>query len=335
MTSPWVALLAATACDGNGGGGNDTKDDTGSTCTVEFEESYPEDGAVDVYYRTRLSCELTDPDPFGANLEIDGVTGDVSAEGDTLWFDPHAPLDPNTTYTATCSWCGGSKTITFSTSDLGTPLADPDALAGRVFSIPFGECRIAEPSELASQLYDYLTQVDLLQVDAVGDGTIEMTNALASGTSTTQDHCIPTTAFDGADFSESPYFEASADCMIIVLQGEVVRLQEVQFHGTFTADGLGLGGGEVSYVMDTRPFDQFVGGEEGDLCAAARNLGAECFACPDGAGDFCLSFLLDECAGEVVDGGSVVEVDGVDCVDCDLGPPAEDAVCDTGTSCAE
>jgi hypothetical protein len=326
MRTPLVATLLAIGCVGD----DDGKGDDSGACAVTLDESNPADGATGVYGRSRVEFELSDEDPF-AEVTIDGVTGATSRDGDHVYFTPDAPLDPNTTYTATITWCGGSESVTFSTSDLGTPLADPTSIAGRVFAIPFGEGRIVEPSSLASQLYPYVTQIDLLAIDAVLADTILITNGLANEVEAppyTQDWCMATVDFGAAAFSEAPYFEVQTDELPMTFASVDVVLRGVTFRGTFAADGLSVGGGEVTYHMDTRALDIFVDPDvEGSLCDTAERLGAECYACPETGEPYCLDFWLDGLSGEVID----LQLDPVPCPDlpdCATQAPPADATCE-------
>ncbi|MFZ5480996.1 MAG: hypothetical protein ACOZNI_29815 [Myxococcota bacterium] len=324
-------LVLLAACDGGGPG---KADDTGGApgCGIRLEETFPEDGATDAYVRGPVEFKLTDPD-LTASIEVPGVAGTTSVRGTAgqiVVFTPDAPLEPLTSHEATLTWCGGTSTIAFTTSEAGLPLADPAALEGVVFAIPFESGRVVEPDGAAGVLGQYLTQTDLLRVDAVGD-TLSVTNALAieGASPPAQDWCVPTTRFAEADFGDAPFFSLAADAVTVVLAGYVVELLEVEVTGAFSPDGGGIAGGALAYVMDTRPLAPLVDADDpGSVCKAAVEFAEECEPCPDTGEPWCLRFRLDQLEGAAIEGLALADVPGVDCAGCETAPPPDDAVCE-------
>jgi hypothetical protein len=321
-----VPLLLLLACHGGDGA---KPDDTAGLCAIRAGDPFPADGAVDAYVRGTVEFDLTEHDPF-ATIEVEGVPGLVSFRGvgdRTVVFTPEAELAPLTGYTATLTWCGGSQTVSFTTSAAGLPLEDPAGLVGRVFAVPFSSGRIVEPAGAAGVLGTYLTQTDLLRVDAV-DGTLVATNALAEDGTTAQDWCVPTTTLGPESFADAPHFRLGGDGVRMVLAGYVVTLHDLVVTGTFLADGRSVAGGVVTYTVDTRELAPLVDPTDpNSFCLAAAQFGESCGPCPDSDETTCMTFQLDALEGAVVDGLAIDEVAGVDCEGCEDGPPSDDAPC--------
>jgi hypothetical protein len=321
-----VGLLSA----GCAGATGEEPDDTAGRCDVRVGATFPEDGATDAYTGGTVEFALTGPDPF-ATVEVAGVAGAVSFRGAgdaTVVFTPDAPLAPLTAYEASLAWCGGTQTLSFTTSAAGLPLEDPAALAGRVFAVPFASGRVVEPAGAAGILLPYLTQTDLLRVDEASDGTLTATNALAVDGTETQDWCVPTTTLGPASFAYAPRFALAGDGVRMVLAGYVVTLRDLAVTGTFTADGRAVAGGDVRYVLDTRELAPLVDPEDPEsFCLAAAQFDEACAPCPDSDATTCMAFHLDALEGAVVDGLALDAVPGVDCEGCDERPPPIDAMC--------
>jgi hypothetical protein len=332
FSSALAFVLVGVGCTGDD---SDTGvDEPAPTCAVRLVETEPVEAAVDAYIRGTVEFELTDADPF-ATIVMDGVAGTVStrgSRGQVVVFTPDAPLTPRTSYTATLSWCGGTESLSFTTSDAGLPLEeDTSALAGRVYSVPFRSGRIVEPDGAAGVLGQYLTQTDLLRVDSASGGTLQVTNALARNLSDPpeQDWCVPTEAFEPADFTGAPTFTLHAERVRMLLAGVVVELQGLEVSGTFLPDGRSMAGGEVRYIMDMRPLAPMVDPTDpGSVCAAAAQFDEVCEPCPDSGEPYCLRFHLDQLEGTLVEGLGLDPVPGVDCPACDTTPPAQDAECE-------
>lgn len=318
--SPLILAFALVGCAGE----TATKDaGTGADeCKVTIKTTTPTADATNAYYRGTIEFELTDADP-SATITTD-IPGAQSVRGDkTIVWTPSAPLAPLTAYSATLSYCGGDATINFTTSDLGTSIADAQTLLGRTYNLALGDARIVEPAGIGSLLGQYLTVDILTGVAEVSDTNLTIIGSLgvADSDPPIQDFCNPTIPFPEADFTDAPYFlisGAGTDTHIQVAGYDVV-IQDLIISGTFAPDGSYYGGGVLEGTIDTRAFDKLVSddAEEGAVCGLAPSFGVECQACPGGAGDFCLSILADSIIAEEVSGTSLVEQAGNDCTGCE------------------
>jgi hypothetical protein len=323
-----VTLLLLLAC--TGGAKND--DSAAAACDVRVEGTVPAADAADAYFRGAVEFKLTDPDPF-ATVAVEGVPGVTSTRGtrgQVVVFTPDAPLAPLTTYTATLSFCGGEETLSFTTSAAGLPLEEGVTLDGSVFAIPFPSGRIVEPDGAAGVLGEYVTQVDLLQIEAVEGDVLRVTNGLAvEGVDPpAQDWCVPTRGFEG-DFAATPTFSFAGDGVELWLAGYLVELRELTVSGTFLPDGRSIAGGEIAYVMDTRPLVAlFDSTDPNAVCDAAAQVNETCEPCPDSGEPTCLRFHLDQLEGTVADGLALDYVLSSNCPGCADAPPPEDAVCE-------
>lgn len=330
-SSAWLVLLVA--CTGAPDADSVATSVDSPTCAIRLVESMPADGATDVYFRGTVEFELAETDPL-ATIRVDGVEGEVSLGGSrdqVVVFTPSSPLAPLTSYTATLAWCGGEASIGFTTSEAGLPLEDEAALLGRVYAVPFRSGRIVEPAGAAGVLGQYLTQTDLLRIDAVGDGAITVTNGLAIDRSDppVQDWCVPTETFPEASFAESPSFTLAADGIRMVVAGYVVDIHDLTVSGTFSPDGATIVGGQVRYAMDMRALAPIVDADDpGAICTAAEQFGEACEPCPGSGEPYCLRFHLDQLVGGLAEGLSMQDVGGVNCPDCATTPPGLEATCD-------
>ncbi|MDP2316214.1 MAG: Ig-like domain-containing protein [Pseudomonadota bacterium] len=322
---PLVTLLACS--------GDSAKDDTGPApaCAVTLEETVPVDAATDAYYRGAVEFPLSDPDPLATVSASFAGTLTRSEDGTVLSYTPDAPLTPNTAYTATLESCAGSTEIAFTTSGLGTALADPAALIGRTWSFDLAAARLVSPEGMNLVLSSVPQQPLLIGVTAVDADTldiIEGSSLVVDGEPLTQEYCFATTDLPGAEFAESPYFHLSAAAATVAVGGAPVTVSDLVITGTFSVDGTFIGGGTLSGILDTRNMGVLVG-DEGNPSAACDlmvSAGIRCGDCPDGE-RYCLDLLADQITAPEVAGFTVTPVAGVDCEGCADGPPAEDAVC--------
>ena len=74
-------------------------DDTEVECNGFIRGTYPENGAYDAYYRTRVEFYLSEP-LAEANVigDVDGTT-ELLDGGLTVRFTPAVPLEPDSDYT--------------------------------------------------------------------------------------------------------------------------------------------------------------------------------------------------------------------------------------------
>lgn len=334
----FLPLLALTACpattDKVGDTGDTGPDDGG--CDVTIDLTVPSQGAVDADYRSAIEFHLSDADPTATVTSAIAGTTEVSEDGETIYYIPSAPLSPSTPYTVTLEYCGGSAELSFTTSSLGTTIADPTTLESRVYALDLANARIVEPAGIGAVLSGYLTQDILIGVTTVTDTEILMMGAIGveGASPPEQDYCTSTIDFPTADFSEQPFFGIGPEDTTLSVAGYDIEIGELEITGTFASDGTYFGGGTLSGTIDTRPLAPLLdeSGEPGAICELAVSFGAVCEACPADGEPYCLTLVADQIIAEETGGESLVEILEGDCTDCENGPPAEDAVCgeDTG-----
>lgn len=320
----FLPVLALVGCDAATDSADTGEEECGVTVTT-----FPTLGSVDAYYRGAIEFKLSKADTT-AEIEtsIPG-TQSTSADGLTVYWTPSAPLEPSTPYSATLHYCGGDIVLEFTTSSLGTSIADDSLLEGRTFNLALADARIVEPPGIGTLLSSELDGVTIYVgvTELTDDSKLKMLGALGrEGAATpTQEYCDPSIDFPVADFANSPHFviggEGSTD---ISVAGVTVTIDNLEIAGDFASDLSFFGGGTLKGTIDTRPLDiEFGEGEEGFICNTASALGVVCQPCSSDQQPFCLSLVADSLTAEYVAGLELVEILGNDCEGCDVGVPAD------------
>jgi hypothetical protein len=302
--------------------GVDTGGDTGP-CRVTVRSTTPVRGSRNAYYRSPVSFELSAADATATiDAPVGGVTT-VSSDGETVTFTPDSPLDPLTAYTFTLRWCGGESGLSFTTSELGSPLASVTSVEGRTYAFDLTTGLYVEPAGIGAVLASYFTQQVLLGVLEADSVSIDLRTSLAreGAWPAEQDTCTPSNDVDAADFSGQPWFAAGPMELVPVVAGFEVPLEDVTVEGTFAADGSYIGGGILTGMLDTRPLAPLVddSGDEAAICNLAVSFGVTCVPCPDDGVPYCLSMRIEGLSGTEAD-GPLVERTAADI--------AADATCD-------
>jgi hypothetical protein len=283
----------------------------------------PRDGDDEVFYRSDVTVDFNTSsvvDPSLVLETIHGITvpGDQTLVGDELTFDPYGDdpeqhLQSGTEYVATITWSTGTTQISFTTSDVGTPVLDPwNDLIGHDFVRDLGAATIVQPPMGMMGHFNYDTAFHVSAIDTVG-GTIELFGAPVTGDGShyTQEPCTPTVAFTGDlagtwtnphaefgpfDVAFGAFLSPSPDTPM------AVTLYDYQVSGTFSPDGEEMAGGTMDGLMDTRGLDALVDpdGGEGIACATLDSLGIDCEECPDGSGKLCLAIEVVDIPGDRV-----------------------------------
>jgi len=318
---PLLTLVACSGKDdsgetgGNGGNGGD------GACGVTVDSTIPSEGSTDAYYRANVEFALSDPD--GTATITTDIAGhqETSEDGLTVLWVLDAPMSSSTPYTATLDYCGGSVTLSFTTSELGTEMADTNSLVGRTYIVALADARIVEPPGIGSVLSSYLTQDILLGVNEVSGDSLGIIGAIAKAdvSPDEQDYCDPTIPFPTADFSAQPYFTVGPQTTTLSVAGYDIEIGDLNVTGTFAPDGTYFDGGTLSGTIDTRPLAPLIddSGDEGAICDLAINFGAECEACPSDGQPFCLTLVADQILAEELDEVTLVEVGGNNCMGCE------------------
>lgn len=292
-----AALFFLAACTGGA-----------EPCAITVTGSDPADGATGVYTRAPLSVTLSDVDD-GAALRVlneagEPANGEFTVDETTLTFTPFA-LAPNAAHTLEITTCAGVETRSFTTSDLGAPVATPDDLVGATFEIDFGSTRSANPEgvpDLLGQVYtDYMLAAT---ITAVHDDEVELVLGYLFRDPLAQDTCsatIPVPAFAWSN----PHFDLTADGYALQFSVGPVTTNTLQVAGSLRADGSAIEELAVHVNLDSRPliaaFSDDPTAPEDTMCVFTALAGVPCSACPDGSGEFCLDLQMSGITAPRVD----------------------------------
>jgi hypothetical protein len=127
-----------------------------------------------------------------------------------------------------------------------------------------------------------------------------------------QDMCNATLDLPPVDYAQAPSFTAQASSLAFMANGYDIILEDVTLSGTFEApDYDRIVNVDLAGIVDTRPFDQALGGTTGATCELLVTLGVPCQDC--GAGDlFCVDTTINDMTAEKVPGPVLVEVSQAD-----------------------
>lgn len=306
---PGMALVTVIGCSdkgddtGTGGTGDGGVGDGGTgACEVEVDSNFPADGTTDAYYRTTIEFELSDPDPTGTPTitvaDASGAavagTSTLNEDGDVVIFTPDAPLAASTSYTATLDYCGGTPSISFTTSSLGGDLTAD--LVGKTYVVDLNGADFVEPAGVADLLLGQLENSILLGVQSTSPD-LQMLGAISVDGGTDQDMCTETIPFPAADFASSPYFEIGPEDTSITVAGFTVEILQLEVSGTFAADGSYFGGGTLRGELDARLLAPLVGDLLGttdpdEICGVVAGFGVACETCSSDGEPYCLGVYV-------------------------------------------
>jgi len=323
----FVGLLAlATACDG----GEDTAThtdtdggDTDTTCESSISTPIPAEGD-EVYYRSMLTVEFGQDEAGSATMALTDSAGtdiagtsSFSTDGTVGYFTPDAALTPDSDYTLTVAYsCDKTADVNFSTSDIGTPVADAGSIVDAVFNIDITSGRVVEPEGVGDLLLGLIPEdsdinilVSATDYDADND-EVMMRGALGvtEGGNIVQDICTPHIDFpEVADFSENPYFSIEGENVAIDVQDIAIEIDSLAVSGAYASDLSSIQGVEVAGLIDARKIDLGDSSDLGDLCALAAAF-TECIPCDDGEAQ-CLRLRVIDVEALQTSTDGLVEVD--------------------------
>ncbi|MCB9668695.1 MAG: Ig-like domain-containing protein [Alphaproteobacteria bacterium] len=324
-------LMFAAACPGDDP--EPTASDTPPPSCATITSSFPAADATNVYYRVTLTWEFTEADT-STSATVSGPNGDVAGSGEwignTYIWQPSAPLQPSTNYTATLSYCDGANmpSTSFTTSAVGASVNLPD-VENKTYALEIGQDSAAifiEPPGVGPVLQQQLTDhnIDILIGVAAVDATnITLMGALGNGANPLgQDLCVPTIPFPQAAFSANPFFEVGPQDLTLDIAGAVFTLEDLQVNGAFAPDGSLIAGATLSGSIDTRDLIPIAapGGDDDAVCELAAPFGVSCEACADNSGDYCLSALVTNISATQLTGLPLTERTEAD-VDADANCP--------------
>jgi len=295
----WM-LIALLGC---AGGVVDTYQDTATSCEVTIDETYPIHGTEDAYYRGAIEFHLSEPDPTA--LVVADFTGIQTTRGDgsVIVYTPSVPLDPSTSYTVGLEYCRGAPEISFTTSALGTELADPSILEGKAYSFDLLDARFQAGREVAETAATFFDRNLLASVSSVdGDWLHIRLGKALEDTADTQDFCARTVDLPSANFRNMPWFHIQTDELEFGAYAADLSLLQLQLSGTFAADASYLGGLVMSAVVDARDISELITGQTPDsLCEIMGNLYIPCEPCPSDGYSYCFDLSFENLNGESVD----------------------------------
>lgn len=303
--------LALVAC--KKGDDTDTTDtDTDVGCGVTISEQIPAPDQTGVYYRSSLEWTFSEADSTAA---VTVTTGGTDVAGSGEWVDniyiwtPSAEFAPSTTYDVSLTYCTGTVSSSFTTSAIGTPVADPATLTDLSFVLDIASGRFVEPAGVGALLQQQLNVDILIGIVTADATTLTLQGALGveDANPPAQDLCTPSIDFPSANFSDNPYFEVGPQNTTIEVQGIAITIDDLFVSGALAADGSAIAGAVLAGSIDTRPLVDLVepGGDDDAVCLLVQTFGIDCQACT-GGGDFCLSLLVDSIAAAQAPGLTVV-----------------------------
>jgi hypothetical protein len=229
-----------------------------------------------------------------AGTDVPGTTV-VSDGGKLLTFEPSVPFAPSTHYTATLDYCLDDETLSFTTSDIGSPLTDPNVVVGQVYLVDLKAARFVRPEGVADILQRQLERSILLSVRAAEATSVTMRLGIAQEDSTSQDTCVPTVDFQPGSLDDASWQIGPTDVTLYVA-GNLVDVGGLEASGTFSADGSSFGCGAFTGLVDTRPLNSVIGDKNSPddyLCSLVANYGAKCVPCSDSE-PLCLELEVDQ-----------------------------------------
>ena len=332
MIPATMALLLWTGCDGadepepakllDTGWFTDTGAPIGTaeSCPHRFVSSTPGGGESQWYWRDRpfAFVATSDPSAYDAWL-VDGSGRRVESE--MVWRDGNVAFDlewdgylePSTTYTLWLRDCATTESLTFTTSELGTPIAGgASTLVGNTWRLDLVGATWVEPGALAGLLAVYFSTpillgvqyADAANVDFIGaPGTIDELGRI-------RQDLKPTWDFPVQSFAQQPYFEAEVDHIDLdYVDGTTavrIPVQDFRLYATIAPDGASLGGARLSGLADTRTMGTLLqSDDESAICSFAATLGVQCVPCDDGA-PYCLYLEAADLDGSLVDDVTIV-----------------------------
>jgi hypothetical protein len=299
-----------------------TFDGDPDTCVDRLVSTVPGDGALDWYWRDRPQgyTATANAQAYDAWIETDAgarlpttLVWDDSGLSFTVEWDGW--LEASATYTLAAQDCTGVTLTTFTTSELGLPLAmRPESLIGRTYLLDLVGATWVEPSSLGALLALFFNAPILLGVVHADDVLIDVLAAqgeVATDGTVSQDIDQPSWDFPLADFSGAPFLDASAPAVSFEYSGVVVPVSDLELQGTFSADGTVFGGGVLSGLGDTREMGGLLNDPNNPsaMCDLAAGLAVQCQPCPDGLA-YCLRLRAEDLEGTLVENLALIDVGG-------------------------
>ncbi len=324
-----IPVLAASlfiACDNESKAElGDIPEDSGEVvnedCEVTIADTNPNDGKMGWFYREAVTLTFSESNPdisltlsdSAGNDEAVSFTWDDSRMNATVLPDDGA-WTPGETHSLGISLCGNTPSISFGVSEFGMDLeVEESALIGNTYFIDLSTATYIEPPGVGSLLGLFLDMPLLLGVSSIDGGIIDFEAGLgtlegsSSEWSTVGDHWL----FDGADFSNSPYFSAQTELLDIPYGDVVIPVHDFAISGTFAADASSIGFATFTGLGDTSTMGPLMnlGSDPEVLCTEVlQTYGIDCIACPgDSPLDTCIQLTGEIEQADLIPGVNILD----------------------------
>jgi len=282
-----------------------TKDtDTALPCTASVLTVSPETGTTEFYYREPLVVSF-DGDGSAAVLSLTDASG-TDIPFSRTWADGNVQvqldviLSADTTYTLNAQVCESTLSTAFTTSHLGAPLQmDPGSLVGTTWEFRLSDdATITEPVFLEPLAATYVTTPLLIGVTAADATMIDLLGALGiynqSNGTYSQSNEVPWD-FPPADFTQSPFFAATAPLVTLSYNGIDIPIEQFHLEGTIADDASFIGEGKAWGYLDTRYAGVWVArpDDPAAVCDVASSAGVSCVPCLDSE-PYCMFIRAEE-----------------------------------------
>jgi hypothetical protein len=298
--------MSLGACNSSGKEDGNDADADGSTsgCEIEIDETYPESGATDMYYRGDIVVELSDADSSATLYVMDSsggtVDGALTNEDGVLTFSPSASLDGGASYTAVVEYCDTeSLDVPFTTADLGSPVTSDVDLTVNTYAVNLGDGHFVEPAGVGDLIGSLLTNNVLISITAQAETSLEVRGGISEEGNTNQDYCSQSLEdFPSVDFTQNPYFEIPEGDVLLSVAGYDVPINAFSLSGTFSEDGSYFGGATVSGELDARDVGALLGDliddtSPDEVCNLLLGFGVTCATCSSDGSPYCLNLIVD------------------------------------------
>ena len=274
----------------------------GANCTITVDETWPTQGADDFYFRDSIEFRLSEPDPDARVVFGRSGTQSTAEDGHMVVFTPDQPLPSSTDFEVGLEYCFGSPKIGFSTSNLGEPIEDIQALQGTTYRVDLQDARYLENAGAADFLMGWLGRSLLFQVIEYQNNEITLRMAVSkAGDTSEQDLCYRTFDIDGMQLEGSELVLDFDDILFEFYNGSL-EVGDFTLLGTLAPDLSHVGGAEFTGWLNITDFtDSLELGEDEDLCEIIDNLDSSCEPCPDNESQSCIHLMGDRLTALAVD----------------------------------
>ena len=275
-------------------------------CDITIAGTAPSDGAGAWFYRKPAVVTFSEENPTVAFSVSDSSGADVpvSFEWDDVRLNASVLPDsgawsPSENYSLTIDLCGNTPSISFSTSDVGTPLEDDASnLVGNTYFIDLSSAEYSEPPGVGTLLSLYLDMPLLLGVSSVDSSVIDFEAYLGYRDDVSPDWMavdMEPWIFSGADFSSQPFFSAYTEMLSIPYGSVDIPVHGFSIEGTFASDASSIQKATFSGLGDTSGMGPLMGfgNDPNAVCTLLGQYGISCLDCPDGTGTYCIRLTGD------------------------------------------